>query len=73
MPKAKTKSESNPIVSEEMNELVAEVQSLAKVRAALSFGTKTSARDSAESTISRKINAKVTELSKLILRDYKDT
>jgi len=61
------------IVSSEMAQLVVEVQSLAKVRAALAFGTKTSVRDKAESTISRKMNSKVTELSNLILKEYKDS
>lgn len=64
--------ESSDVVSEEIAQLVLEVQSLSKVRAALSFGTKTGVRDSAESTISRKINAKVTQLSQLILKEYKE-
>ena len=73
MPKTKKDSTTkvSGIVSDEMLHLVLEVQELARVRAALSFGTKTGVRDSAESTISRKINAKVTELSSLILKDYK--
>ena len=71
MTKSKKKDASSDIVTDEMEKLVLEVQSLARVRNALSFGTKLSVRDSAESTISRKINAKVVELSKLVLKECK--
>lgn len=70
MTKAKKTESPSDIVTDEMEKLVLEVQSLARVRTALSFGTKLSVRDSAESTISRKINAKVIELSKLVLKEY---
>lgn len=59
-------------VSVEMAQLVLEIQELTRVRTALSFGTKTGLRDSAESTISRKINSKVALLSTLVLNDHAD-
>jgi hypothetical protein len=58
------------IVDSNAKQLVLEINDLVRIRTALSYGTGTSAKVSAESAISRKINSKVLELSKLVLKDY---
>lgn len=63
-----TTSESG--VTEEMSSLVHHIGELVKVRTALSFGTKTSEKDTAESVMSRAINAKVIQLSKLVAKKF---
>lgn len=60
------------LVDENTWKLVTEITDLVKVRAALSYGTGTSQKQSAESAISRKINSKVLELSKIIIDKYND-
>lgn len=69
-----TKSAEKPfpsgIVSKEAAKLVLEINDLVRVRTALSYGSGTSAKQSAESAISRKINSKVAELSKIVKEHY---
>lgn len=57
-------------VTDEMTSLVGEIAELVKVRTALSFGTKTSEKDTAESIMSRAINSKVLKLSKLVAKKF---
>lgn len=58
------------VVSSDMANLVLEIQELARVRNALSFGSQTGLRTSAESAISRSINSKVALLAGLVLNEY---
>lgn len=61
---------SGPAVTDEMTSLVSQIVELVKVRTALSFGTKTSDKDKAESIMSRAINSKVIALSKLVAKNF---
>lgn len=71
-----TKSTEKPfpsgIVSKETTQLVLEINDLVRVRTALSYGSGTGAKQSAESAISRKINSKVMELSKLVSKECEE-
>jgi len=60
------------IVSKETAQLVLEISDLVRVRTALSYGSGTGAKQSAESAISRKINSKVMELSKLVSAEHNE-
>lgn len=57
-------------VTPEMNSLIEEIGGLVKLRHTLTYGTATGARNNAESVMSRAINGKVTELAKLILKNF---
>lgn len=57
-------------ITDEMNSIVQEIAELVKVRNALSFGSKTGERDTAESRMSRAINSKVMKLSKLVAKKF---
>jgi hypothetical protein len=57
-------------VTPEMGSLIEQISSLVKLRHTLTYGTATGARNSAESVMSRAINGKVTELAKLILKNF---
>lgn len=57
-------------ITDEMTSLVQEIAELVKVRTALSFGSKTGERDTAESRMSRAINSKVMKLSKLVSKKF---
>lgn len=59
-------------VPDEMLELVAEINELARVRVALNLGTQTGDRNGAESLMSRRITKRVNQLSKLILSTFKE-
>lgn len=72
MTKSADKAFPSGIVSEEAAQLVLEINDLVRVRTALAFGSGTSIKQSAESTISRKINSKVTELSKIVKQQYEE-
>jgi len=50
--------------------LVSEIQDLVKIRSALNFGTKTGIKDSAESVLSRAINAKVNILGGICIKKF---
>lgn len=50
--------------------LVNDIQDLVKVRQALSFGTRTSIKDTAESVVSRAINAKVKILGETCIKKF---
>lgn len=58
---------------EEMLQLVEEIQHLAMLRRTLALGTNTGDRNSAESTLSRRISRRVNELSRKILSHYKES
>lgn len=68
----KTTAKQKTFSSDEMLDLVAEINELARVRATLNLGTATGDRTSAESLMSRRITKKVNELSKLILLQFKE-
>jgi hypothetical protein len=70
MARKKQVEESGSGVTDEMRTLVAEIGDLVKVRAALSFGTRTGEKDKAESAMSRAINSKVIQLSKLVSKKF---
>jgi len=71
MTKAKgEKAFSSGVVTDEAGQLVVEINELARIRSALSYGTKTDIQHKAESTMSRKINSKVMQLSKLVMQHY---
>lgn len=53
-----------------MEELVNEINRLSRIRAALSMGSNTGSRHSAESTLSRAINKHVESLAKIVLDDF---
>lgn len=57
-------------VTPEMNALIEEIAGLVKLRHTLTYGTATGARTSAESVMSRAINGRVTDLAKLILKNF---
>lgn len=69
MTKAKKSEGKNNLATDDMRKLVEEIRDLVSVRSALNYGTFTGVRESALSTISRAISAKVDELSKLIVDD----
>ena len=50
----------------EVQELIAEINELVKIRHALSFGSNTGKRQAAESIMSRRINRRVMQLSEEI-------
>jgi hypothetical protein len=50
--------------------LVNEIHDLVKIRSALNFGTKTGTKDSAESVLSRAINAKVNILGSICIKKF---
>jgi len=60
------------VISDEEAKLILEINDLVRLRSAISFGTTTSLKQSAESAISRKITAKVSELSKLVLVNHSE-
>jgi hypothetical protein len=60
------------LVSKDAQQLVLEINDLVRVRTALSYGSATGAKQSAESAISRKINSKVIELSKLVSKECEE-
>lgn len=64
MPK---KAEKLAVVPSHVLDAVAEIQELVKIRAALGFGSKSGARDSAESVMSRQINSKVISLAEELI------
>lgn len=70
MAKKKPSDTTGSGVTEEMAALISDITELVRVRTTLSFGTKTSEKDAAESTISRAINAKVLKLSKLVTKKF---
>ena len=49
-----------------------EIHDLVKLRAALSFGTKTGTKDKAESVLSRAINKRVGKLGEMCIRKFDD-
>lgn len=53
-----------------IEEHVNEINRLARIRSALSMGSNTGARHSAESTLSRAINKRVEALSKIVLKNF---
>jgi len=57
----------------EMMNLVDEINKLAMFRRTLSLGTNTGDRNSAESTLSRRITNHVNELSRKLLSFYKES
>lgn len=70
----KKKTELEPVVAapDEVWRKVDEITNLVKIRQTLSYGTNTSIRKDAESTMSRAISNRVDELSKIILDTFKD-
>lgn len=70
MPKTSDKPFPSGIVTEDAQQLVLEINDLVRIRTALSYGSGTSAKQSAESAISRKITAKVLQLSKIVSTEY---
>jgi hypothetical protein len=50
--------------------LVSEIHDLVKLRTALNFGTRTGTKDTAESVLSRAINAKVNILSGICIKKF---
>lgn len=59
--------------TEKMLKLVEEINHLAALRRALALGTNTGERNSAESTLSRKISHQVNDLARKVLSYYKDS
>lgn len=77
MTKVKKSEQSNSTQSldERLNDeqiwsLVNEIQDLVKIRSALNFGTRTGTKDTAESVLSRAINAKVNTLGGICIKKF---
>jgi len=72
MPKAKQsdKTQDSRLHDEEVWTLVNEIQDLVKIRQALSFGTRTGTKDTAESVLSRAINSKVNKLGDICIKKF---
>jgi hypothetical protein len=69
------KSEQAQSTDERLNDLeiwtlVSEIQDLVKIRNALNFGTRTGTKDTAESVLSRAINAKVNTLGGICIKKF---
>jgi len=64
------KKEKEDLQDSTMLEKIAEIHELVKIRTALSFGSKTGKRDTAESVMSRRINKRVLELSDQIVKIF---
>jgi hypothetical protein len=69
------KSEQPQSTDERLNDLeiwnlVNEIQDLVKIRSALNFGTRTGTKDTAESVLSRAINAKVNTLGGICIKKF---
>lgn len=64
---AKKASNKGTEITDELWDLVGEIEVLVKVRSALAFGSRSGSRDSAESVMSRQINSKVILLSEKLV------